>query len=123
MLATNCFKCNKLRNNSEKAETHIWEKPNHPFERVHADFAGPFNVGYYFLFVDSYTKWQEIHFTGDMTSETTIEICRKIFATHGLPKFFVSDNGSNFVSYKFKRFLKENGITQKLIAPYHPATN
>nr|CAI5818050.1 unnamed protein product [Callosobruchus analis] len=122
-IVSNCYQCNKIKNNTTKVETHIWEKSKIPFERVHADFAGPFNGGYYFILVDSFTKWPEIHFAKDTSSETTIEICRKIFSTFGIPKYFVTDNGSNFVSFKFKRFLQENGITAKLTAPYHPATN
>ncbi|VEN36375.1 unnamed protein product, partial [Callosobruchus maculatus] len=122
-IVSNCYQCNKIKNNIAKVDTHIWEKSKLPFERVHADFAGPFNGGYYFILVDSFTKWPEIHFTKDTSSETTIEICRKIFSTFGIPKYFVTDNGSNFVSFKFKRFLQENGVTAKLTAPYHPATN
>nr|CAI5821218.1 unnamed protein product [Callosobruchus analis] len=122
-IVSNCYQCNKIKNNTTKVETHIWEKSKIPFERVHADFAGPFNGGYYFILVDSFTKWPEIHFAKDTSSETTIEICRKIFSTFGIPKYSVTDNGSNFVSFKFKRFLQENGITAKLTAPYHPATN
>lgn len=122
-LTKNCYGCNKFKNNVERAETHVWEKSKMPFERVHIDYAGPFNGGYYFILVDSFTKWPEIYYTRTITAEATIEICRKIFSTFGIPKVLVSDNGSNFVSYKFRTFLKENGILHKLTAPYHPATN
>lgn len=122
-LTKSCFDCNKNKNNPQKVTTHIWEKSDTPFDRVHADYAGPLNGGYYFLLVDSYTKWPEIYYTRNMTTETTIEICRKIFSHFGFPKVFVSDNGTQFTSYKFRAFLKENGVTLKLTAPYHPATN
>jgi len=50
-------------------------------------------------------------------------LCRQIFATFGIPKYFVSDNAKTFTSVEFKTFLKVNGIIQKLTAPYLPATN
>lgn len=122
-LVKNCFECNAYRNNPVKITNHIWEPASIPFERVHADFAGPFLGHYFFILVDSFTKWPEIHVVKNINSVTTIEICRKIFATYGLPQYFVSDNGKAFISKEFTDFLKVNGITQKLTAPYHPATN
>lgn len=35
----------------------------------------------------------------------------------------VSDNGPTFTSDKFRNFLKNNGITQILTAPYYPSSN
>ncbi|XP_050515486.1 uncharacterized protein K02A2.6-like [Diabrotica virgifera virgifera] len=122
-LCKNCLECNKHKNNPIKDNSHIWEPPKFCFERVHADYAGPFNGGYYFILVDSFSKWPEIHFTKNTTTKTTIEICRKIFTTFGIPKVFVTDNGRQFDSHEFRTFMKDNGITQKFTAPYHPATN
>ncbi len=35
----------------------------------------------------------------------------------------MSDNGEQFTSYSFKKFLTDNGILNKTTAPFHPATN
>lgn len=59
----------------------------------------------------------------NITTKSTIEICRTIFAIHGFSQYFVSDNDTQFTSKEFKTFLQENEIKQKLSAPYHPATN
>lgn len=46
-------------------------------QRVHVDFAGPFLGGvYFFILVDSYTKWLEVCFLDKITATRTIEICR-----------------------------------------------
>ena len=45
------------------------------------------------------------------------------FATHGLPKSLVSDNGSCFTSDKFCIFMKTNGIHHLTSNPYHAASN
>ena len=44
------------------------------------------------------------------TSTNTIECLRSIFSTHGLPKVFVTDNGSQFTIVEFKAFVENNGI-------------
>ncbi|XP_055522720.1 uncharacterized protein K02A2.6-like [Wyeomyia smithii] len=46
-----------------------------------------------------------------------------IFSRFGNPKILVSDNGSQFVSARFKQFCDEAGITHLTIAPYHPQSN
>ncbi|XP_011858785.1 PREDICTED: uncharacterized protein K02A2.6-like [Vollenhovia emeryi] len=121
-LVANCNDCNAFRNEPTKV-THIWEPCTVPFERVHIDFAGPFLGHYFFILVDAFSKWPEVHIVKDMTARTTINLCRQIFATFGLPSCIVSDNGRTFISKEFRDFLQRNGIAQKLTAPYHPATN
>lgn len=59
----------------------------------------------------------------NINTETTIEKCRDIFTTFGLPQVLVSDNGRTFISNEFQFFLKQNGIFHKCTAPYNPATN
>lgn len=78
---------------------------------------------YFFILVDACTKWPELHIMQNITTEATIEICRKIFSTFGIPAIFASDNGSQFTSSEFQQFLRVNGIVHRRGAPYHPATN
>lgn len=59
----------------------------------------------------------------NITTKTTINLCRKIFATFRIPKYFVQDNAKTFTTTEFKIFLKVNRITQKLTASYNPSTN
>lgn len=69
------------------------------------------------------SRWPEIHITNDMTTKTTVKICREIFSRFGIPSYLVSDNGRQFVSDEFELFLKQNGVKHILSVPYHPATN
>ena len=55
--------------------------------------------------------------------EVVIEELRTLFSRFGLPETIVSDNGTCFTSDEFRRFLKRNGVTQLLSAPYHPSSN
>lgn len=122
-LVANCSKCQKRRNNVHITEKHIWEPATEPFERVHIDFAGPTLNKIFFILVDAFTKWPEVYIVKNMISHTVINVCIEIFARFGIPKILVSDNGRSFISKKFTDFLKQNGIRQRFIAPFHPATN
>ena len=97
----------------------------HPWlwQRVHVDFAGPLGGRMYFLIMDSHSKWPEICEMPSTTTIQTIEVLHKVFSVFGLPEQLVSDNGPQFVSSKFARFMKENGIKHFRSALYDPATN
>lgn len=122
-LAKNCTNCNLIRNNPKETKTYEWERTNFPFQRVHIDYAGPFMGHYFFVLVDAFSKWPEVCITKDMKSNTTVQKCRKIFSTFGIPETIVSDNGRHFISNEFAYFLQCNGIDHKTTAPFHPATN
>ncbi|XP_055915493.1 uncharacterized protein K02A2.6-like [Eupeodes corollae] len=122
-LVKNCPDCQRIRSNPPKTSVHCWEAPTEPFQRVHIDFAGPFLGKLFFILVDAYSKWPEVFVIPNMTTDTTITTCRNIFSRFGIPSVLVSDHGVQFTNYKFKEFLKMNGIVHKMGAPYHPATN
>ncbi|CAB4024869.1 uncharacterized protein K02A2.6-like isoform X1 [Paramuricea clavata] len=47
----------------------------------------------------------------------------EIFATFGLPKKVISDNGPPFKSKEIKKFMDDNGIQHKTITPLWPQAN
>lgn len=122
-LVKDCVSCQANRANPPKVSFHCWEAPSRPFQRVHADYAGPFMGFYYLILIDAFSKWPEVRVVNNMTTETTIRACREFFSTYGIPSVFVSDNGPQFTSADFEKFLKLNGVVHKFSAPYHPATN
>jgi len=58
-----------------------------------------------------------------MTSVADINVLPEQCATHGLQDSVVSDNGMQFTSEEFRKYLASNLIRQILVAPYHPASN
>ncbi|GFS39176.1 uncharacterized protein K02A2.6 [Trichonephila inaurata madagascariensis] len=58
-----------------------------------------------------------------ITTKKTIECLRDSFARSGLPRGLVSDNGSQFTSYEFQRFMQGNGVQHKTSAPFKPSSN
>ncbi len=122
-LVKDCATCALNQNNPASAPVHPWETPNSPWERIHMDFAGPLLGKMFLVVVDAYTKWLEVSVMTEATSVATVNKLRNMFATHGLPKVSVSDNGPSFVGEAFKLFMKKNGVKHVYSAPYHPASN
>jgi len=59
--------------------------------------------------------WLEVVPLSTATSEGTTEHLRSNFATHGLQRVFVMDNGS--------QIMKGNGIRHICSLPYQPSSN
>ncbi|XP_062588415.1 uncharacterized protein K02A2.6-like [Saccostrea cucullata] len=72
--------------------------------------------------MDAYSKGLEVIVMKNITTRTTIDKLRSVFATHGLPEVIVSDNGPPFTSKEFEQFIAKNGI-QHIKTPYHPSSN
>ena len=106
-----------------QAPVHPWECPSSPWTRIHIDHAGPFMGKTFLIIVDAHSRWLEVEIVSSTSAEATIQVLRKLFATHGLPEQVVSDNGTAFTSYQFKEFMSKNGIRHSLTSPYHPRSN
>ena len=52
----------------------------------------------FLVVVDSHSKWLEVEIMPSVTSESTIERLRNMFARYGVPMQLVSDNGPQFTS-------------------------
>ncbi|XP_055543773.1 uncharacterized protein K02A2.6-like [Wyeomyia smithii] len=113
-MVSNCADCQIVRTEPAKMSLHCWETPTEPFQRVHVDFAGPFMDTYFFILVDAYSKWPEIKVCKSITAESTVNMCRDIFSTFGIPSVLVSDHGVQFTSETFQLFLRMNGIVHKM---------
>lgn len=118
-----CRSCAEAAKSPRKTDLESWPIPSKPWDRVHIDYAGPIDGLYYFLVIDAFSKWPEIFRTRSTTTSATLEMLQEIFARFGNPGTLVSDNGTQFVSARFKQFCDENGITHLTIAPYHPQSN
>nr|XP_056704934.1 uncharacterized protein K02A2.6-like [Euleptes europaea] len=118
-----CRPCQESWPEMPRAPTHHWDSTHTSWSRLHIDFAGPFQGKTFLIVMDSYSKWLEVVNVGSMTSPVVVRELQKIFATHGLPDTVVSDNGAQFTSAEFHKFLTKNGICHTTSALFHPATN
>ena len=115
--------CQSVKNALPKAPLHPWLWPTKPWQWLHMDFAGPFQGRTYLLVTDAHSKWLEIVEMTSTTASRTVEELRKLFSSYGLPEQLVTDNGPQFVSDEFARFIRLNDIKHIKSVPYHPSTN
>ncbi|PFX25280.1 Uncharacterized protein K02A2.6 [Stylophora pistillata] len=118
-----CIDCSANRCRVPLKVVNPWIWPTRPWQRLHVDFAGPFNGGMFLIVVDAKSKWIEVIQMSSTTACTTIGAVCGLFATHGLPEEIVADNGLQFVAGEMKDFLTSNGVRLCLSSPYHPASN
>ena len=118
-----CTACQEVKNSPTVAPLHPWIWPDTPWARIHVDFAGPYRGKTYLIIVDAHSKWPEVIEMKSTTTASLIVELRRVFSVFGLPQQVVSDNGPQFISAEFERFMKENGVKHVRSAPYHPSTN
>ena len=123
-LVRSCHPCLSIQHAPAAAPLHPWAWPQKPWQRIHVDFAGPFQGKNFLVVVDAHSKWPEVYdMKSNTTSQNTITVLRHLFATYGLPLQLTSDNGPQFSSQEFATFMRENGVRHIRCAPYHPSSN
>lgn len=118
-----CDVCQQSRHAPPKAPVIPWEFPSRPWSRLHLDHAGPYQGSLFLIIIDAFSKWLEVVRVPSTNTQSTVEVLRSLWATHGVPETIVTDNGTGFTSEEFQRVLKMNGITHVTIAPRHPSSN
>lgn len=122
-LVRNCSRCASAAKMPTKTNLASWPIPKKPWERVHIDYAGPFQGHNFLLIVDAYSKWPEIFIMAQTTATATVAKIEELFARFGIPEILVSDNGTQFTSQMFADFCTNSGITHIRTPPYHPQSN
>ena len=77
----------------------------------------------FLMLVDAHSKWPEVHKMRSTTTKSTVQVLRHLFSSYGLPRQIVTDNGPQFTSQEFAKFMKENGIKHTKCLPYHLSSN
>ncbi|RXN17967.1 integrase core domain [Labeo rohita] len=121
-FVSQCLSCETTLNRPPTAPLHPWSWATAPWERIHVDYA-EINKQHFLVVIDVHSKWIEVLPTKLMTAEKTANLLRNLFASYGLPKVLVSDNGPQFTAPEFEQFLTGNGLRHVLSPPYHPASN
>lgn len=118
-----CAGCAQTARDPPRGCVQPWTWPTVPWFRLHLDFAGPIRGHTFLIIVDAHSKWPEVIPVTQPTTKATVSILLHLAATFGYPREIVTDNGAQFTSQEFQRFLTAHNIKHKLTAPYHPATN
>ena len=121
-----CIPCQAAVHQSPKRQVplNMTELPPHPWYTVHADFCGPFPNGDKLLvMIDAYSRYPEVEIMQSTTTTAVIARLQRIFARHGYPEEFTTDNGPPFNATEFTIYLIENGVHHRRITPYWPQAN
>ena len=98
--------------------------PRGPWQELAVDLLGPLPSGDSVLVVvDYFSRFYEIGVMRSTTSEKIIERLEEIFTTHGLPLSVTRDNGPQFRSDVFERYLEDRGVEHRKTTPLWPQAN
>ena len=81
------------------------------------------NGRHYVVLVDIYSDFIELSQLPDLNSNTLIKAIKPVFATHSAPANLITDNGTNFISSEFCRFLKSCDVNHITSSPHHHQSN
>ena len=99
--------------------------PPAPWEKVGIDFVGPMpgpvSQRYAIVLTDYYSKWPEVGFVSEPSTNAVTDFLTSVASREGWPKELVSDNGTHFTSQQFASFLRDRGVKHIKVSPYHPA--
>jgi len=103
-----------------------------PLELIHTDLAGPMKIPsiggarYFLLFIDYHTRYTMVY-TLHQKSETFSKFkeYKALVENYHNGKIMAlgSDNGGDYTSTEFSKFLRESGISHEKTAPYSPEQN
>ena len=63
-----------------------------------------------FVVLDNYSRCMEVQVLKSTTTDKIIRRLKSVFLTHGMPVSITTDNGPQFKSQEFKRFVKDECI-------------
>ena len=123
-IAKTCDECTHRLPSLPPEPLHPHQPATRPFEVVHADL-GTFRGHHFLVVVDQFSGWPHVaYFPDDKTStRRVIDAIRTFFTNVGVPVKFFSDNGPQFSSAEFKRFLQDWGIMAGTSSPHYAQSN
>ena len=92
------------------------------------DFMGPFPTSFSYAYilvgVDYVSKWVKAVPCREVDHRAVLKLMKEtIFSRFGVPKAFISDEGSHFCNKPFENLLSKYGVKYKVATPYHPQTS
>jgi len=125
-----CDKCQRFSNKKHAPANELtsvfspW-----PFHKWGVDIVGPFPLApgqlkFLIVGIDYFTKWIEAEAVSRITADRVKKFYwKKIICRFGLPKYFVTDNGTQFASTSVVDFCTQLGIQTKFVSVIHPQAN
>jgi len=117
-----CEVCQTYAPQQQKETLQQHERPDVPWLKIGCD-CFHYEGKEYLLAVDYYSNFFEVAQLKTLSAEETILKLKSIFSRNGIPQTLISDNGTNFVNDKFRKFAYNWGIQHKTSSPHYPRSN
>ncbi len=98
-----------------KRPNQLWEIDASPADVLLTD--GRYSI---YAVVDIYTRRMLVSVSKTATTEAVLNLVRKAILLWGVPEILRTDNGSDFISYRFKQAMSALAIHQDITAPFSP---
>lgn len=126
----NCRICQMADKSAKTAATPLQPVPlpERPWEKLAVDIVGPLqraphDCRYAITLIDYFSKWPEVQFCSEVSSRTVINFLLSVFSREGYPDVIVCDNGPQFASAEFTKFLNDRAIRLVHSSIYYPQAN
>ena len=120
-VVAKCPVCIKYQPNNRREPLKPHEVPDRPWSQVGADIF-QFGNSDYLVVVDYFSKFPEVVSLRNKTAKMVISKLKSIFARHGIPDVFMSDN-MPFAAYEMLQFAKDWGFELATSSPHYPRSN
>lgn len=126
----NCFKCASIKAPNKKLSGRMLNTriPRKCMEVLSVDIKGPFppagtqRYKYIVVMIDLLSRYAWIKLHNRVTSLKIINFLQEIFSDLGRPRVLIHDNGNQFTSHEFKKYIRDNGI-ESAYTPIYCAKN
>ena len=124
-----CSGCQRAsRKDQARAPLQPLQVESEPFSKVAYDLVGPLpksSSGYRYILtmMDLFSKFPAAVPLKKVDNTTVLDAMMGVFASYGLPKVLLTDQGSVFTSRLTKAMCKQFGIAKIQTTPYHPQSD
>jgi hypothetical protein len=123
-VRNNCSYCNKSTPTQAALPPHELHSPDYPFQMIVMDYCSIKGKSW-LICADRFTGWvSTYYFPKEAVATDLVRLLKEYFATFGVAEHVSSDEGSQFVSTKFEKFLQSWGTDyHKVSSAYNPHSN
>ncbi|XP_041362008.1 uncharacterized protein K02A2.6-like [Gigantopelta aegis] len=117
-----CETCHDFEQSQPNETLMSYDIPERAWEKIGTDLLS-YHGKDYLITVCYKSNFWEIDRLYDTKAKTVITKLKAHFARYGIPDYIVSDNGPQFSSDEFHKFMKKWGITHTPTSPYNSKAN
>ena len=116
-----CPHCQEMQPSQQAEPLMSTPLPQRPWQQIACDLA-EMNGKMYFVVVDYYSQWIELHRLHSTTAKAIINFLKATFARYGIPEVVVTDNGPQLLG-EFDQFAREYNFRHISSSPHYPQAN